>query len=394
MASNILDAIMDRADEIRALGPANESLGKLDDQAAKVLRDTGSVRMLQPSSYGGEELHPREFAETIMAIAGLDGSTGWVAGVVGVHPWEMAMADPRVQEEVWGEDQDTWIGSPYAPMGMLRPVDGGYLFNGHWQFSSGTDHCDWLFLGAFLGDADGNQLQPPQSMHVILPRSDYRIVEDSWDVAGLSGTGSKDVIVTDAFVPSYRVIPFSSVLDGSAPKEACLDNPSYHVPFTCIFPLGITAAVVGIAEGALAHHLAYQKDRVQITGTQVKDDPYALYALSEAAAEINASRSALLANASTMYDAAAAGRKISFGERAAGRRTQVQAAWRAVRAVDEIVARSGGNAMRRNNPIQRFWRDAHAGLAHAIHVPGSVFHASALTDMEIDPPSGPMRSMI
>ncbi len=153
------------------------------------------MRMLQPRTHGGLEAHPREWAETVMEVASLDGATGWVAGIVGVHPWEMAMADASVQEEVWGDDQDTWIASPYAPMGVLTPADGGYVFNGHWQFSSGTDHCDWIFLGAFVGDADGKPVMPPVNMHVILPRSDYEIVEDSWDVVGLKGTGSKDVIV-------------------------------------------------------------------------------------------------------------------------------------------------------------------------------------------------------
>ncbi|MDR7303894.1 acyl-CoA dehydrogenase family protein [Haloactinomyces albus] len=394
MPNPVLDAVEATAEEISAQGSANESRGKLSDAAAKLLRDTGAIRMLQPKTHGGLEAHPREFAETVMRIAGLDGSTGWVAGIVGVHPWEMAMADPKVQQEIWGEDNDTWIASPYAPMGQLRPVDGGYIFNGRWQFSSGTDHCDWIFLGGFLTDAEGEQLQPPQSVHVILPRADYEIVEDSWDVVGLCGTGSKDIVVADAFVPDYRVIPFSKVIDGQAPEEAGLENPTYHVPFSCVFPLGITSAVIGIAEGALAHHMAYQKSRVQITGTKVRDDPYVLSAISEAAAEIHAARSALLENACRNYDTVAAGRAVSFAERAVGRRTQVHAAWRAVSAVDEIVARSGGNAMRMDNPLQRFWRDAHMGLAHAIHVPGSVFHASALTELGIDPPPGPMRSMI
>lgn len=394
MANQALDTISERAEEIRALGPTNEALGRLDDQAAKVLRDSGAIRLLQPQAHGGVEAHPREFAETVMHIASLDGSTGWVAGVVGVHPWEMAFADPRVRREVWEGQPDTWIASPYAPMGVARPVEGGYRLNGRWQFSSGTDHCDWIFLGAMLGDAAGERVQPPESMHVILPRSDYEIVADSWDVAGLQGTGSKDIIVSEAFVPEYRTIPYAKVIDGTAPAEAGLRNPIYHVPFSCMFPLGITAAVIGIAEGALAHHMAYQQGRVQVTGTRVKDDPYVLSAVSEASAEIAASRSALLDNASRMYDTVAAGGEVSFGDRAAGRRTQVAAAWRAVRAVDEIMARSGGNAMRTDNPIQRFWRDAHMGLAHAIHVPGSVYHASALTDLDIDPPPGPMRSMI
>lgn len=394
MSNPAMQAIEERAEEIAATATSNERLGKLDDRATKVLRETGVIKMLQPAKYDGAEAHPAAFAETVMKTASYDGSTGWVAGIVGVHPWEMAMADPRVQEEIWGENTNTWIASPYAPMGVLKPVDGGYSFNGRWQFSSGTDHCDWIFLGGFMGDEEGNVVQPPVSYHVILPRSDYEIVEDSWDVVGLCGTGSKDVIVTDAFVPSYRVIPFSAMLDGSAPKDAGLENPTYHVPFTTVFPLGITSAVIGICEGALARHMAYQQNRVQITGAKIKDDPYVLYAVSEAAAEIHASRTALVDNVARIYDQVAAGAEVSFADRAVSRRTQVAAAWRAVRAMDEIVARSGGNGMRMDNPIQRFWRDAHMGMVHAIHVPGAVFHVSALTELDIEPPQGPLRSMI
>lgn len=394
MTKQVLEAVLESAEQLSALGPANEELGRLDDQATKVIREAGVIRMLQPKKYGGLEAHPREWAETIMKIAALDGSTGWVAGVVGIHPWEMAMADDRVQQEVWGEDADTWIASPYAPMGVLRPVDGGYVFSGRWQFSSGTDHCDWIFLGGMLGDEEGKALTPPVQYHVILPRSDYEIVEGSWDVVGLKGTGSKDIIVNDAFIPDYRVLPLAKISEGTAAREAGLTNTLYHVPFSQAFPLGITAAVIGIAEGVLAHHLAYQKERVQVTGTKIKDDPYVLYAISEAAAEISASRTALLDNISRFYDQAEAGETSTFDQRAQGRRVQVQAAWRAVRAVDEIVNRSGGNGMRMTNPIQRFWRDAHMGMVHAIHVPGSVFHASALTNLEIEPPMGPMRSMI
>ncbi|QIX25614.1 hydroxylase [Nocardioides sp. JQ2195] len=394
MTNTVLQAVEAHAEELAALAPENEKLGRLSDRAVEILRETGVIRMLQSAKYGGAEAHPRDFAEVVMRLASLDGSTGWVAGIVGVHPWEMSMCDPRVQEEIWGEDHDTWIASPYAPMGVLRPVEGGYIFNGHWQFSSGTDHCDWIFLGAFLGDEDGNTIMPPKNYHVILPRSDYEIVDDSWDVVGLRGTGSKDVIVKDAFIPEHRVVEFAKFLDGSQPRESGHTDPSFHIPFTTAFPLGITSAVIGIAEGALNAHLAYQKNRVQITGTKVKDDPYVLYAISAAAAEIKASRTAMLENVTYFYEKAKRGEEATLTERADSRRTQVAAAWRAVRAMDEVVARSGGNGLRMDNPIQRFWRDGHMGLAHAIHVPGSVFHATALTDIDVTPPPGPMLSMI
>ncbi|MBF6399605.1 hydroxylase [Nocardia cyriacigeorgica] len=391
--NKVLDNITAIADQLREQSPEAERLGQLPDETAKMLKAAGPIKLLQPEKYGGFEAHPRDFAETVMAAASLDPATGWICGIVGVHPWQLAFADPKVQEEVWGEDNDTWMASPYAPTGIARPVDGGYIFNGRWQFSSGTDHCDWIFLGAMLGDTDGNIATPPTMLHMILPRSDYTIVEDSWNVVGLKGTGSKDIIVKDAFVPSYRVMNGDHVIDGTAQKEYGVTETLYKMPWSNMFPLGITSAVIGIAEGALAAHLDYQRDRVGAQGTAIKDDPYVLFAISEAAADINAARQELLANVDKMWDLVDAGKEVSFADRAAGRRTQVRAAWRAVMAVDQIFARSGGNALRMDKPLQRFWRDAHAGLNHAIHVPSTVFHAAALGSLGVEPPQH-LRSMI
>ncbi|MFF5032924.1 acyl-CoA dehydrogenase family protein [Nocardia salmonicida] len=391
--TRVLDNIAAIADQLREQAPEAERLGQLPDATAQLLKTAGPIRLLQPKKYSGYEAHPREFAETVMATAALDPASGWIAGIVGVHPWQLAFADPKVQDEVWADDHDTWMASPYAPTGIARPVDGGYIFNGRWQFSSGTDHCDWIFLGAMLGDAEGKMAMPPTMLHMILPRQDYRIVEDSWNVVGLKGTGSKDIIVKDAFVPDYRVMNGDHVIDGTAQKEYGVTETLYKMPWSTMFPLGISSAVVGIAEGALAAHLDYQRDRVGAQGTAVKDDPYVLFAIGEAAADINAARQELLANADKIFDAVDAGKEIGFAERAAVRRTQVRAAWRAVTAVDQIFARSGGNAMRIDKPLQRYWRDAHVGLAHAIHVPSTVYHASAVSSLGLEPADN-LRSMI
>ena len=391
--TRVLDNIAAIANQLREQAPEAERLGQLPDATAQLLKTAGPIRLLQPKKYSGYEAHPREFAETVMATAALDPASGWIAGIVGVHPWQLAFADPKVQDEVWADDHDTWMASPYAPTGIARPVDGGYIFNGRWQFSSGTDHCDWIFLGAMLGDAEGKMAMPPTMLHMILPRQDYQIVEDSWNVVGLKGTGSKDIIVKDAFVPDYRVMNGDHVIDGTAQKEYGVTETLYKMPWSTMFPLGISSAVVGIAEGALAAHLDYQRDRVGAQGTAVKDDPYVLFAIGEAAADINAARQELLANADKIFDAVDAGKEIGFAERAAVRRTQVRAAWRAVTAVDQIFARSGGNAMRTDKPLQRYWRDAHVGLAHAIHVPSTVYHASAVSSLGLEPADN-LRSMI
>ncbi|QNG17929.1 hydroxylase [Rhodococcus triatomae] len=389
----VLDRIEQYADELRAEGTEGDRLMRLSDTSAKRLRDSGVIRMFQPKEFGGQEAHPREFAETVMRIASLDGATGWVSGIVGVHPWELAFFDPQAQQDVWGEDPEMWMASPYAPMGVARPVDGGYILNGRWSFSSGTDHCGWIMIGAALGGDDGKPLMPPQAMHVLLPRSDYDIDQESWNVVGLRGTGSKDLIVKDAFIPTHRTLSADKVMDGRAPKEAGRTETLYNFPFSCIFPLGITSSLIGCAEGALAANIAAQRERVTVYGTPIKDDPYVLFAIGEAAAEIAASRAAILETVDRFWDMTEKGQEVTFEQRAVGRRTQTAAAWRAVRAVDEIFARSGGGALQLSTPLQRFWRDAHAGLQHAIHVPGSIFHASALTQLGGEP-QGVHRSMI
>ena len=145
MSYQVLDRIEAIGDELKAQSEESERLGRLTDGTAKSLKQAGLIRLLQPTEYGGYEAHPREFAEPVMATARHCPASGWIGGIVGVHPWQLAFADPKVQEEIWGQDPDTWMASPYMPAGIATPTDGGYLFSGRWSFSSGTDHCDWIF---------------------------------------------------------------------------------------------------------------------------------------------------------------------------------------------------------------------------------------------------------
>src|SRR5262245_42711171 len=137
MTTPVLEKLLANADQIRLDALEGERLCMLTAQTAATLRDAGMIKMLQPKRFGGQEATPREFAETVMGLAALDPAAGWVSGVVGVHPWQLGFADPLVQQEIWGEDDNTWVASPYAPQGIAVPVEGGYRLNGRWQFSSG-----------------------------------------------------------------------------------------------------------------------------------------------------------------------------------------------------------------------------------------------------------------
>src|ERR1700727_3769218 len=96
MARRVIDHIGDIAEQLREQGAEAERLGRMPDDTAKLLKAAGPVKPLQPKQYGGYEAHPREFAETVMAVAALDGAAGWVCGVVGVHPWALGVAGPEI----------------------------------------------------------------------------------------------------------------------------------------------------------------------------------------------------------------------------------------------------------------------------------------------------------
>jgi alkylation response protein AidB-like acyl-CoA dehydrogenase len=301
-----------------------------------------------------------------------------VCGVVGGHPWELALADLRAQEEIWSEDSDTWVASPYAPFGRGRPVDGGYRFDGRWPFSSGTDHCQWVVIGGTIVGDDAESSQPPQIRHFILPRTDYTIDHDSWQVVGLKGTGSKDLIVDDAFVPEHRVIDPAGLANSSATGAAGRESPLYLMPHAYMFAGGIVAATVGIAIGALEAFTSRTAERVSQRLGKMSEDPYQLAALGEAAADVEASRVHLLHDAREMYRTVLAGGMPTVEERIQARRNQVRASRRAVAAVDMLFAHAGANSLRLEYPLQRYWRDSHAAMNHAANVAEPIYRGSSL----------------
>src|SRR5262249_50256488 len=156
------------------------------------------LRALQPKRWGGGEADIVEFFDAVFTLSRANPSAGWVAGVIGVHPWQLALFDERAQEELWGEDPAAMNSSSYIPTGKAARVDGGYNVSGRWSFSSGCDHCRAVNLGAIV---PGGEI--PDFRSFLLLAGQYRI-EDNWHVAGLKGTGSKDIVVDEAFVPEHR----------------------------------------------------------------------------------------------------------------------------------------------------------------------------------------------
>ncbi|RSN07990.1 hydroxylase [Streptomyces sp. WAC 05977] len=381
MANDVLENLEGLRLQLCAQAAEAEELGSLPGNTADILRKTGLVRMLQPRRHGGLETDPWDFFDAVILAAESCSATGWVAGVLGSHPWQMALMPESVQHDVWAADPDTWIASPFSPFGKARRVEGGYLLSGRWAFSSGTDHCEWAWLGATVVDDEGNRVGADGTLHMLLPRSDYTIIDGSWNAVGLRGSGSKDVTVTDAFVPLERVIAEQKVVSGAAAREAGRSENLFRMPWSAIFPNAITASIIGMCRGALAASFDYQRDRVDEAGRLVREDKFLLAQLSECYSEVESARAQLTANVRRMWDIVDSGKEVPFEVRAAARCDQVRGSRRAVEALDRLYSHSGGNALRSDRPMQRFWRDAHAGLNHAINVYSGPYQAYALTRM-------------
>ncbi|WP_031223623.1 3-hydroxy-9,10-secoandrosta-1,3,5(10)-triene-9,17-dione monooxygenase oxygenase subunit [Streptomyces roseochromogenus] len=360
---DVLAAVRDLAPALRERAAETEVLRRLPDDTVKELGETGFFRLLQPRAYGGLAADPAVFYAAVQEIARACGSTGWVASVMGVHPWHVALFGPRAQQEVWGRDPKTRIASSYAPTGEVTAVDGGFRISGRWHFSAGCHHAQWVLLGGLVTDDEG---RPVDMRTFLIPRSDYRI-DEVWDTVGLRGTGSNDVVVERAFVPEHRTLGYGPMAALACPGHEVNAEPLYRMPYAAVFTTSISTAIVGIAEGAYASYIEATRQRFRVSyGQKVAEDPFAQVRIARAASDIDACRLQLTRNIADLFAVARRGEGIPMSLRARARRDQVLATERAINAVDLLMENAGGTPMRRDGSVlQRAWRDMHAGRGQA-----------------------------
>lgn len=339
-----------------------EQGARVPEQTVADMQAAGFFKVLQPRRYGGYELEPQTFFDIQMALAKGCMSTAWVYGVVGVHNWQLALFDERAQQEVWGEDPTTLIASSYMPVAKVTTVEGGFRVSGHWKFSSGSELCDWIFLGGLVPpSAPGN---PPEYRTFLLPRADYTI-DRNWDVMGLRGTGSHDIVVDDVFVPEYRTHRATDGAMGTSPGLALNDSPLYRLPFAQIFVRAVCTACIGALEGGLEDFLGYASGRVSAnSGGKTADDGGAQLACAEAAVGIDEMRIVLQRNFNELMEAARSGKQIDVERRLHFRYQSSQVAERCARLANGLLRYAGGNGIYNTNPLVRRFLDLHAARAH------------------------------
>lgn len=334
------------------------------------MQDAGFFKVLQPKRYGGYEMHPNVFFDVQKQLAEGCMSTGWVYGVLGCHPYEMALFDDKAQQEVWGEDPSMLVSSTYQPVGKVEHADGGFYLSGHWGFSSGSVHCGWVLLGALIFPEGGEG--PPEMRTFLLPHKDYEIGEDAWHVFGLQGTGSHDIIVDRAFVPEYRTHKAEDGFLCKNPGQEANEGPLYSLPWAQVFTRSVSTAAFGGARAAINGAMAIMESRISSnTGKASKEDPMLHAAIAAAHAQALEMELTQMATFDELMEIAERGEEIPMEKRALFAYQSSTVVRRLARLVDDMVQLLGGRAIYTSSDIIQPWLDLNAARAHVANDPNN-----------------------
>ena len=242
------------APQIKARAHTTEKAGRVPEENITALRNIGYFDIVKPAMFGGYEHDFDVLVELNIELAKSCASTAWVGGLLAAHQWLIAGFSEAAQCDVWANNPDAVACGSYAPAAKAIEVDGGYRLTGRWSFASGCDNAQWSLCAALLpSKTESGQFAPA---FLLVPASDY-VIDDTWNVVGLSGTGSKTLVLNDVFVPAHRLLSFADTTSGTTPGAALYAaNPTFSIPMLSNIPSCLASAAVGAAAGALEDYLA------------------------------------------------------------------------------------------------------------------------------------------
>lgn len=238
--------------EIRGRRAEFEQQQFLSQDIVERYRKLGVYRALVARRFGGDERSPAEFCRLVERIAEADGSAGWVAsfGIGAVYLSALPLDTLRT---LYARGSDLVFAGGIFPPQPAAFVDGGLKVKGRWSWASGCMGADIIGVGIAPKNSDGTGGLPRMA---VMPRAAVSI-ERNWDVVGLLGTGSHDLVVDDVVVPEE----WTFVRGG----KSALDEPLYRYPTLAFAAQVLSVVSLGIARAAL-DELRAMGSRASVTG--------------------------------------------------------------------------------------------------------------------------------
>jgi indole-3-acetate monooxygenase len=343
------------------------------DLLGDVIR-TGVFRILRPRSLGGAGADLLAALRAYEALAQADASVGWTV-MIGSASWCDLASLPRASfDELFADRPDAITAGVFSPSGSIDATDDGYRVSGRWGFASGCEHADWIYGNCVEAVVDG----VPQLRIAVFP-PDQVVIEDTWAVSGLRGTGSHHFHVDAATVPPERT------LDPLA-DPPCIDIPIVRIPMPALAALAIASVALGCAQGALDDIMSLAGTKVPLLASgRLAASATFQHALASADTELRAARALIYDAAETAWATATAAGTFTLEGRA---RIRAAAAWAADRAAAVVGAAhrlGGGSVIYAANPLQRRFRDINTLTQHFLVRPDTLTTAGAiLADQEVE----------
>jgi 3-hydroxy-9,10-secoandrosta-1,3,5(10)-triene-9,17-dione monooxygenase len=352
-SSELLKRAQKLVPALRERAARTDAERKVPPESIDELRAAGLLDVLLPRALGGAEVDFSVFSAITRLLATGCGSTAWVYAILTETAWIAALFPLKAQEEVW-DDRAAMFCASVIPYGKARKVEGGYRISGRWQYLSGSDYASWAVLNANT-EAEGQ-------IGTLVRRSELQMVDD-WHVLGLAGTGSKAGVAEDVFVPSWRTLPWSSLLTGTAPGRAV--HPDYllgRVPRNFVTAFSLNPVIVGLATRAL--ELGTELMRKQAAAPALPDWPAVQSKFAEATIDVELANLIMSTYAQRNDEILRAGLPITQQDIALTRMCGSRAMTLAKQGIEKIAFISGSKFVYDANPLQLILRDALTAASH------------------------------
>ncbi|MBR1124101.1 hypothetical protein JQ628_21405 [Bradyrhizobium lablabi] len=337
----------------------SDKLRRLADDAANALRESGLARMITPRQFGGYELSPSHHIRACADIANVCSAASWVLMVCVAHDYIIGRFPEECQREVYEGDADNLVAGSLAPQGVIERVEGGWRLTGRWQFGSGCDHSPWFIVGSKMANPGPDDYI---IHHVMVPRADV-VLDDTWHTLGMRGTGSKDLVVTNAFIPAHRVVPTTPTFLGLSPHAKA---PTYRLSVYSGLPAMLSGSVLGMAEAGLKAFVEATSRRTTPYGVVKAQNPIMQKRVAESTAEVAAARR-LLEDMCDRFDA------LMAIDQPMSAQDRIQMRWDACyvvelsrRAIERLFAAAGAHGLYEGNKVYRAFRDINTACHHAV----------------------------
>lgn len=314
-------------------------------------RDLGIYRAFVPIAFGGEERSPTEFLLAIEAIAEADGSAGWVASF-GVCESYLGGLPIESVHETWKDPNAIFAGAMF-PLQKAEVVDGNYVLNGRWRWASGCVGADRIGVG-IIPDEEG-----ALPRMAVMPADQVHIDTESWDMHGMSGTGSFDIVVDNVTVAPE----WTFVRGGRLTPE----GPFFRYPTISIAAQVLAVTSIGIAREAMnIVNAAARGGNGSATGApSIGDREYVQIEIGKAEARLRAARLFFYDSIDRAWEKLVAGQDLEAEDRNMLRLSCTHVTRECAAVTEAAYFVSGMASAENGNHLSRCFRDVHLPTQHA-----------------------------